>query len=365
MIFFVIITFFSLLILIISIYNFFTLPALNSNGNKKGESLSICLPMRNEENNIKPLLDGLISQDHQNYEILIYDDNSTDKTFALAQKISEQSKKIKIIQGGKLPAGWQGKQHACWQLAQQAQNEILLFIDADVRVKPNFLSSIIKNMGEMGVKALSCLPAQKNTSWATELSVPIIMQWMIFGHLPLKYFLQKNMPGSNVACGQFLMMEKKYYFEIGGHEAIKNNIVDDMAMARLVNENGEKMPLLFDPIGKYVHANMYQNLNSSLRGFQKNFFALNNESPLNTLLWIINFLFIQTMPYLLVWFYPLFIWPLVINLISKLIFQIKFRHNPAIQIVLHPLQMILSAYIAFTSAFSRQYRWKDRVYEKK
>ena len=146
--------------------------------------ISILIPARNEEENIGSLLTGLINQTYQSIEIIVYDDCSTDHTTQIVTKLALQNSKIKLINGKELPQGWLGKNHACHQLAEAAQGDYFLFLDADVSLKPDLVASTFFHLKQNNLGLLSVFPIQKMKTMGEWITVPL-MHFILLSLLPL------------------------------------------------------------------------------------------------------------------------------------------------------------------------------------
>jgi len=122
--------------------------------------ISVLVPARDEEKNIGRLLNELTGQNYKNIEIIVCDDNSGDSTAGITESFQKKDRRIRLIRGGPLPAGWLGKNHACHQLALVAGGEYLLFLDADVTVKPPLLGNALAHLQKRELALLSIFPMQ-------------------------------------------------------------------------------------------------------------------------------------------------------------------------------------------------------------
>ncbi len=173
--------------LLITSYNLIKAPRIKKNMNRSPGAdlfLSILIPVRNEENNIKFLLDSIGDLSYKNYEVLVLDDGSEDNSFRIINSCAEENNKIKGMKGKELPDGWKGKNWACFQLAEVAKGDWLLFIDADVTLAPNSLSSAVDLISQYNLSMLSCFPTQKLRSTGEWFIVPL-MNWLLLTFLPL------------------------------------------------------------------------------------------------------------------------------------------------------------------------------------
>ena len=273
---------------VISIYNLFTAPILAKCTPQVSDQklVSVLIPARNEEKNIAKCIEGMINQDYPNKEIIILDDNSTDKTFEIASSI--HSDNLNIIKGKELPSDWLGKNWACNQLSSVPKGDYLLFIDADVDLKPSAISSAVYEMNTSNATLISIFPTQIIKSFGEYLIVPL-MNWLLLSFLPLRFVYSSSNKSFIAANGQFMLWKKDDYKRLGGHNKVKNKVVEDMEIARLVKLNLLKVKTMLG--GELVLCRMYNSLSESYNGFQKNFYAGFSINPILFLI-IISFLLV-------------------------------------------------------------------------
>lgn len=355
------ITIFPLVLLtIISLYNYFTAPKLLKEKFSKKHSplVSILIPARNEEKNIEKCIESVLSQTYKNKEIIVLNDHSEDRTGELVFKY--KSENVKLIHGRALPSGWLGKNWACHQLSEKAAGEIFLFIDADVILSKYAVESAVSRLAKTNTVMLSVFPTQIFSSVGEYFIVPL-MNWLLLNFLPLRFVYSSPIKSFVAANGQFILIEKKAYIDIGGHETVKDKIVEDMEIAReLKNKKHRIVTLLGD---KIVYCRMYNGLLSSFKGFSKNFFKGFNTSALLFFMFLIlvEVLFLIT-PLLIIINYHFVIAALLI-LLSRIVISIGSRQNVIVNILLHPIQILLLFIVGLNSVFqslNSGSEWKGR-----
>lgn len=199
-------------------------------------SVSILLPLRNEAENVHGVIESLLNQNHLNdYEVIALNDGSDDGTGEILRSISDP--RFSYIDGEQLPSGWLGKNFACHQLASQSRGEILVFVDADVRLHPWAVSSSIHAMNRWKWSFISPYPRQIAISLIERITQPLL-QWSWFSTLPLRLAEKLQKPSMIVANGQFLIVTKAAYIKSGGHEAVKSDVLDDLELARSLIKSG-------------------------------------------------------------------------------------------------------------------------------
>jgi chlorobactene glucosyltransferase len=235
--------------------------------------VSVLVPARDEAENIYPCALSLLAQDHPDFEVLIlYDeDDPSDRTEELLADLLEVDSRLRLIRGKPLPPGWLGKHWACHQLAEAAEGELLLFTDADTRHHPSTLRDATAALLAEGADLLSALPQQIVGSWGEKLVVPVLA-WSILSFLPLGLAYRLHLPGLSASSGPFMLFRKQAYDQIGGHAAVRDDVVDDLALARRIKAQGLRWRLVDG--GSRISCRMYHGLREVFEGFSKNFFAV-------------------------------------------------------------------------------------------
>jgi chlorobactene glucosyltransferase len=241
--------------------------------------VSICIPARNEEDVIGRCVQSLLKQEYDNYEVLVLDDNSDDRTPDILNELSSKNDRLKVFKGSPKPDDWLGKPWACHQLSKKASGDIFTFIDADVWVEPFTISKTVSGLKK--VDALTIWPQQELGSFIERLIVPSIM-FSLVTLLPAVYVERKPrwMPGILynlfkteflAACGQFMAFKRLSYQAINGHEGVKNQVVEDMELGKSLKRNN--LVLTMRTGINSVYCRMYTSGSEVWQGFQKNFYA--------------------------------------------------------------------------------------------
>jgi len=232
--------------------------------------VSVLIPARDEEDSIEACVRSLLEQDHANMEVIVLDDGSRDRTRAKLDSIA--SERLRIMTGRPLPDCWLGKSWACAQLAEEATGDVLLFTDADTVHAPNTVSSALAALEEGGVDLLTAIVRSRAVTLGEQLTVPFPV-WSVLTLLPLA--IANILPRSaafSAGNGKFLMIRRRVYQEIGGHGALRDHAVEDLALTRLVKKQGYRWRL-FDAVG-LVTSRMYHGFAEARDGFTKNYFAI-------------------------------------------------------------------------------------------
>lgn len=353
----------NLIFTFIVIYNFITplnLKKKKQNIIQSEEKISILIPLRNEEENVEECVKSIYNQKLKNFEVICLDDNSTDKTLEILRELESKFENLIVIEGAELSNGWTGKNWACFQLANHSKGEFLLFIDADVRLKENAILVVLDEMKKSSVSMLSVFPSQVIKSLGEYLIVPS-MNWLLLTFLPLSSINKFSKSSFIAANGQFIMFRREDYFRVGGHFAVRNNIVEDMELARLMKQNGLKIITFLG--GQLIFARMYKNFKEALNGYSKNFFPGFRTSYTKFTLFLISIFVIFIMPIFLVLFCFSFFWLIVLVIIQKILISIKSHQKLYFNLLLLPIQLFLVILIGIRSmVLTKQGKisWKGR-----
>jgi chlorobactene glucosyltransferase len=310
--------------------------------------VSVLIPARNEEKNIRRILNSMLKQDYRNLEILVLDDNSTDATGDIVEEFVKKDGRIKLIKGAPLPAGWKGKCFACHQLSKIAKGSYFVFTDADTLHYPNSISG--------------------------SLAALLKNNLIILSFMPLILVKHSKAPFFSTAIGQFFLFKREAYEKTGGFEFVKDEILEDINISKQVKRCGLKI-MIYDGSDS-IFCRMFTNLPDVIKGFSRFIYA---AFDCNFLMEFIAVSFIELIylgPFILL---PIGIfildWPakiIALNIIQMfLIFTIKFilaiRFKERIlDVFFTPVSLAFVYLLAINSyrqsKFGKGVDWKDRVY---
>jgi len=204
--------------------------------------VSIILPARNEEEFIGKCLDSLINQDYKNYEIIVIDDSSEDKTGEIISEYAKKYPKIIPVSAKPKPDGWMGKNWACMEGYRKSTGELLLFTDADTNHAKNVISLAVSHLISFNLDALSAIPKMLTFDFWTKITLPMISTFL---HTRFSA-LNVNNPSKKTGYffGSFFILKKKTYDEVGTHEGVKQEIIEDGALGKKIKELGYKMKMV-------------------------------------------------------------------------------------------------------------------------
>lgn len=196
---------------------------------RSGPFVSVIVPARNEERAIARCLGSLLAQDYADYEVIVVDDQSGDATARLVADIGSRDRRVRLVTGAPLTAGWLGKPHALAQGVAVARGEILVLTDADTVHKPGSVSWAVTNLADHDADIVSGYLDQEYGSFGERLIVPTMYAAMLL--VPLSLVPRTKSPGLAFAIGQYVVLRRSALDGIGGFESIRDSIVDDMSMA--------------------------------------------------------------------------------------------------------------------------------------
>jgi chlorobactene glucosyltransferase len=344
-------------------------PEEEANWPQKWPFVSVLVPVRNEERNLEALLDSLLKQDYPDYEILVMDDGSTDRSWSILEKWASRDARLRIFQSQELPPGWTGKNWACHQLSQLARGDYLLFTDADTVHHPLALKKAVASACQKSSDLLSALPELEARTWSEKLFMPMIPLALV-SLIPFFKLNRRRGRSFPVVLGPFLLFERQAYQACGGHEANKSNLVDDIALARRASECGQKITWIDG--SRFLRIRFYTCFHELWTGFSKNSYEAIKGTPLKVLLAAIACYFLFLRPYLALLnglsqaelaFLPL----LEVAIISLTRFILAERFGTSFAwILLHPISVIFALLILINSCrltiLGKKIAWKERWY---
>jgi chlorobactene glucosyltransferase len=352
--------------------------------------ISVCVPARNEERNIRRCVANLLSQEYPNFEVIVLDDRSTDKTPEILRQLSlesdsslsaqEQAPALHIISGSDLPAGWAGKPYALYQAAATARGEWLCFVDADTFLKPVALSSCYIKARETNADMFTIMTFQIMGSFWEKTVMPLVMTALSVGFSPRK--VNDPQRKDAIANGQFILIKRSVYDAIGGHESVKDQIVEDKAISEQVKWKGFRL-IVADGM-KVASTRMYTSLPEMWEGWTKNIYLGLSDRPslmwlgvFGALLALIAALFLPVWPLLAVYWYfhggswmamtilveAAVLWAYVILVRARVAEKMEISRAYALTT---PLGAAVFAAMMMTSAFrvisGKGVTWKGRTY---
>jgi chlorobactene glucosyltransferase len=237
--------------------------------------ISVCIPARNEERNIRACVEAMLTQDYPNFEVIVLDDRSSDSTPLILVEIASRDSHLRPINGSDLPKGWVGKPHALFQAASHAHGDWLCFVDADTFVAPQTLSSCYAKAIETEAEMFTIMTFQILGSFWEKVVMPLVMTALSVGFSPRK--VNDPTRKDTIANGQFILIKRSVYDAIGGYESVKDQIVEDKAIAERVKWNGYRL-IVADGMS-LTKTRMYTSLSEMWEGWTKNIYLGLRDQP--------------------------------------------------------------------------------------
>ena len=244
--------------------------------------LTVIVPARNERQSLAACLQSLTTQSEdifqlgRDWELIVVDDHSTDKTAEIARTFDN----VAVMQADKLEPNWTGKANAIWTAAKHARGRWLLFTDADTIHEPGDLNRAIHEATRHKVGMLSYSPRQIVSGLAQRSLMPLVFCELALAYPPAKVSDPTNRLAA--ANGQFLLIEREAYRRLGGHASVANDVLEDVELAYLAKRR--KVGLRFRYADDAVATRMYRTTSDMIEGWTKNLALLFNYT-LATAMW--------------------------------------------------------------------------------
>ncbi len=238
--------------------------------------VSVLVPARDEAANIGDCVRSLRLQDVD--EIIVLDDGSADGTADAARGAAGHDARVRVLAGASLPPGWLGKPHACAQLAAHAdtRSDVLAFVDADVRLMPDAIGRSVQLLDDLGLDLISPYPRQLAESWAERIVQPL-QQWSWLSTLALRLAERSPRHSLGAATGQFLVIRRSTYERAGGHAAVRDAVLEDLALLRAVKDVGGRGGVVDGT--DLAECRMYDGWSELRDGYSKSLWAAFGSPP--------------------------------------------------------------------------------------
>lgn len=337
-----------------------------SGGAQQWPSVTIIVAARNEETHVRAAVKSLLSQDYSNYEVLVVNDRSTDRTGAILHELAQHEKHLTIVDVTELPARWLGKNNALHLGAERARGDLLLFADADVSMAPDVLKRAVGFLVREKLDHLPIVPDVVMPTWFLEsFSLTFFMCFNSY----FRPWEAKN-PKSKcyVGVGAFNMVRAEVLKKLGGLTRIKMRPDDDVMLGRLFKHNGYRQELLYG--GEVISVPWYPSIRETINGLMKNAFSGLNYNPWllvgSSLVALVNLV----LPFIAVWFVGgiarwLLAATVAVILLMMLDIAILARRRPWI-VLAFPFTILLLVYIQWRAMLLTYWQngivWRDTHY---
>lgn len=343
---------------------------------EKEPLVSILVPARNEGHRIlEKSIGSILGQTYKNYEVIVLNDRSTDKTKEILEnlKASSQNSKLEIIDGKETEKGWLGKPFALRQSYENSKGEWILATDADIIFAPETLQTVINYAEKNNFDALTLVPGMIFGSFWERLFMPVF-GWFCVLAMPLHRVNNPNRKES-MGVGNFFMFRREVLEKIGGFASVKAEVAEDLRLAEILKRGNFKLRIDYAPA--LIETRMYSGFREIWEGFTKNLFSGMKFSLMKTFFGVISILLFGVLPFFLAVFtlisgsFALFA-PLILTYILQIfVFAVVHRkwQGNMFYALLTPFGLALFLAILINSAIKvlsgRGVTWKGRaIYEK-
>lgn len=335
--------------------------------------LSVLIPARDEEETIERCIRSIDRAKGDVGEIVVYEDRSTDATPDILERLRDEIPNLRVVEGEPLPDGWVGKPHACHRLVEAADGDTLVFVDSDTALDTQGLERLFSLLerGPTGRSDMvTAVPKQVCKSWAEALVVPLL-HLTYTSWLPMPLVWRTADPRFLAANGQVMAIRREALEDIGGFEAVRADVVDDMALGRAFKRAG--YTVVFADGARIAECRMYESWSGIWEGFSKNLYEGIGENPATLGLVVA----LYAAAFLVPWIAAPLAWAfgathvaaaaaagVGCNLLLRALLAWRFRH-PVGSVVSHPVGVAALLAIAVNSFLWHQrgeVRWAGRVY---
>ena len=350
-----------------TILNLLLAPRLRPRVPRELPMVSILVPARDEERMIEKAVRGFLAQTYPALEVIVVNDRSTDATGEILRRIAAEDARLIVIDGAEPPERWLGKPWALHQAASRARGDLLLFVDADVLYSPGVVSAAVAEILDRDLPMLTLMPHIEMHGFWEHVAMPNLA---VFGFSYISLWLanRSKIPALALGGGTGNFVRRSDYEAVGGHEALRAAVVDDMALGRLFRQKGRRTEVIVAK--EMISVRMYHGLREIVHGFTKNLFAVTGRSYLLAAVFFLFGLVFHLLPYVLALTGDVISLAAVvlISLTRTILFTfLGYRLDNAI--LGHPLMNLVWGWIMLRSVWltgiRRQLAWRGRTYDAK
>jgi len=352
-----------LLTLLRTIVNLAVVPRLRVRAPERAWRVSVIVPARDEERTIGRTVQALLAQTYEPIEIIVVNDRSQDATGAILDALRDP--RLVVINGVEPPEGWLGKPWALHQGSGRASGELLLFVDADVIYEPEAVGAAVAQLESRDVSLIALFPRMVMHGFWEHVVMPNLAVFA-FSFLPLWAANRIRIPLLAVGGGPGNLVRRADYDAAGGHEALRDAVVDDVGLARLMRRGGWRTEVV--RADEHVSVRMYHGLGEIVEGFTKNAFAVFHYSyPLAITFFLLALVF-HLLPFALALTGDtLALVTIALIALTRLVLFSALRYRLDNALLGHPLMIGTWCWIlvrsVWTTGIRRQLHWRGRVYD--
>lgn len=352
-----------LLTLLNTILNLLLVRRLRSEGPADGPLISIVIPARNEELTIEQTVRAMLAQSYRNLELIVVNDRSTDTTGQILDAIASEGR-LKVIHGEEPPAGWLGKPWALHEGSLAARGEALLFVDADIIYSPSAVAAATDAFRSSGASMATFFPRFEMRGFWENVAMPqLTMTGLSF--IPVWLSNRTVLRRLGIGGGTGNMIARRDYEAIGGHEALRNAVIDDVGLARLVRGTGRRSVVF--RADDLISVRMYRGAREIVEGFTKNIFHVFG-SYFGSILFVVLGIVFHVWPYFAALNGDrLSITTVIVITITRIVLFTSAGYPPIYALFAHPLMVLFWTWISLRSMWftgvRKRVAWRGRTYD--
>lgn len=348
-----------------TILNLTLIPRLRAAADSTGPLVSVIIPARNEAAAIERTVRAMLAQTYSPLEVLVVDDRSEDATGSILEAMAREDARLRVVAGSEPPAGWLGKPWALQQGSRAARGEILLFVDADILYEPPAVAAAVAHVQRSGAAMVALAPHLIMGSVAERVAMPMLAM-ALYVFIPTWLSNRTTFARLGIGGGTGNMIRRSDYEAAGGHETLRDAVVDDVGMARLLRRHRCRTVVV--RAGELVSVRMYEGGRAIVEGFTKNSFAVFGRSYIWTLAVVALSLIFHVLPYAWAaageWLAVATV--ILITLTRALLFR-SLRYPFHYALWAHPAMILMWTWIMLRSMWltgvRRQLAWRGRSYD--
>lgn len=238
-------------------------------------TVSVVIPARNEALNIERCVRSALAAAYPSLEVIVVDDHSTDGTSDIVRAIAATDARLRIIVPPPLPAGWFGKQWACTAGVSASRGEIIAFFDADTWQAPDLIPRAVNGMRRRDAELFTVAANQEMETFWERMVQPQVFAIMLVQFGGTESVNDSTRAKGKIANGQCIFVRKDVYLAMGGHEAVRDKVGEDLALAQLYFRNGRRTVLILGL--QQLSTRMYRSLRELVEGWGKNVYAAGRD----------------------------------------------------------------------------------------
>lgn len=348
-----------------TILNILATPRLRARMPRRTPLVSAIVPARDEERTIERTVRALLAQTYPQLEVIVINDRSVDATGSILEHLRKEDSRLVVITGEEPPPGWLGKVWALHEGSRRARGELLLFLDADVIYQRDAIAAAVAELEESDSDLIALMPLLETHGFWESVVMPNLGVFL-FTMLPVWLANRTRVPLLAIGGGPGNLVRRASYDLAGGHEALHDAVVDDVALARLVRRSGGRTTVV--RADHCISVRMYHGLREIISGFTKNAFAVFGYNYFVAFFFLAVAIVFHILPYALALTGDA-VALVTIGLIAvtRVIVFVPLRYRIDNAILGHPLMTAVWCWILLRSVWftgiRRQLHWRGRTYD--